>query len=182
MSLFGVRRFLYALPFFRGSPLMPVLAGKLHNLVKALAGRDPDSDPAAPAKPKHRKAPPPPAPLSLLGSGLRPAPGGPLSPSSSGGDLRLGAWGSALDGDSGPPASPLAAAALLDTGGVRASGLAALVHYVASIGDIMDEVDTTHTYNFFAILYQSPSQVRICPHTLVESTLRAGKTSFKGRS
>ncbi|GAQ91390.1 hypothetical protein KFL_007770010 [Klebsormidium nitens] len=152
------------------------LSGKLHNLVKALAGRDPDTDPATPAKPKQRKTAPLPGPLSLLGLGVAPAPVGALSPSSSGGDLRLGSWGSALDGDSSTPASPLAAAALLDTGGVRASGLAALVHYVASIGDIMDEVDTTHTYNFFAILYQSPA------HLLAQLAFERGSTDTASRA
>jgi hypothetical protein len=129
--------------------------------VKALAEDDDDSDPPALTKSKPRKPPNTQTSKPLLGAGLS-VPPGPLSPTSSGGDIgaHKGSWGSLLDGDGGGATSPLAKSARLEMGSKRASFLSALVHYIATIGDIMDEVDTSHTYNFFSILYETPDNVR----------------------
>eukprot|EP00850_Spirogloea_muscicola_P007270 SM000036S13314 [mRNA] locus=s36:520792:538386:- [translate_table: standard] len=39
------------------------------------------------------------------------------------------------------------------------SYLAAFIHYVATIGDIVDDVDPTHTFDYFSLLYERPSDL-----------------------
>lgn len=38
--------------------------------------------------------------------------------------------------------------------------LSAFIIYIATIGDIVDGVDTTHDFNFFSLVYEWPKDVR----------------------
>lgn len=39
--------------------------------------------------------------------------------------------------------------------------LSAFVIYIATIGDIVDGIDTTHDFNFFSLIYEWPKDVRL---------------------
>lgn len=38
--------------------------------------------------------------------------------------------------------------------------LSAFILYIATVGDIVDGVDTTHDFNFFTLIYERPNDVR----------------------
>ena len=38
--------------------------------------------------------------------------------------------------------------------------LSAFIIYIATIGDIVDGIDTTHDFNFFSLIYEWPKDVR----------------------
>lgn len=44
--------------------------------------------------------------------------------------------------------------------------LSAFILYIATVGDIVDGVDTTHDFNFFTLIYERPNDVRPSEHFL----------------
>lgn len=40
--------------------------------------------------------------------------------------------------------------------------LSSFIIYIATIGDIVDGIDTTHDFNFFSLIYEWPKDVRSC--------------------
>lgn len=46
-------------------------------------------------------------------------------------------------------------------GNKRTAYLSAFILYIATVGDIVDGVDTTHDYNFFSLVYERPNDVCI---------------------
>ena len=45
--------------------------------------------------------------------------------------------------------------------------LSAFILYIATVGDIVDGVDTTHDFNFFTLIYERPNDVRLPEHFLL---------------
>ena len=39
--------------------------------------------------------------------------------------------------------------------------LSAFILSIATVGDIVDGVDTTHDFNFFTLIYERPNDVRL---------------------
>ncbi|KAH9314132.1 hypothetical protein KI387_022759, partial [Taxus chinensis] len=124
------------------------LSGKLHNLVKAIADEEPDeSCTKVGSTYTERKVVLPQEHDIFLGLGFRPArqanaPAGDHS----GESLQFGIKGA----------------------GKRLTGhlssrqlayLAAFIRYIATIGDIVDGIDTTHDFNFFSLVYELPNDL-----------------------
>lgn len=53
------------------------------------------------------------------------------------------------------------------------SYLSTFIIYIATIGDIVDGIDTTHDFNFFSIVYEWPKDVRPAPACAFHSVLLA---------
>lgn len=49
--------------------------------------------------------------------------------------------------------------------------LSAFILYIATVGDIVDGVDTTHDFNFFNLIYERPNDVSLSHHCRVPSGL-----------
>jgi zinc finger FYVE domain-containing protein 26 len=135
------------------------LSGKLHNLVKALADEDSDDWSTG-----HGERRPLLGPEHSIGVGLgfrafsrQSSKHAPLSASSGSGDI------------SGEMALSVASKGTVkrflgSLSNKPMAYLSAFILYIATVGDIVDGVDTTHDFNFFKLIYERPSDVRIsCP-------------------
>jgi zinc finger FYVE domain-containing protein 26 len=138
--------------------IMRWVAGKLHNLVKALA--DEDSDDWTVGQGDRRP---------LLGA-----------EHSIGVGLGFSAVSRQSSKDAAPPAAMSSSASGDLSGKVAVASpskgtvkrflgslsnkpmayLSAFILYIATVGDIVDGVDTTHDFNFFKLIYEHPSDVR----------------------
>jgi zinc finger FYVE domain-containing protein 26 len=134
-------------------------AGKLHNLVKALADEDSDDWSTG-----HGERRPLLGPEHCIGVGLgfrafsrQSSKHAPLSASSGSGDI------------TGEMALSVASKGTVkrflgSLSNKPMAYLSAFILYIATVGDIVDGVDTTHDFNFFKLIYERPSDVRIsCP-------------------
>ncbi|KAL3693637.1 hypothetical protein R1sor_007288 [Riccia sorocarpa] len=124
------------------------LSGTLHNIGKALANEDSDDTSSKQvSSPSEKKQ------MSLehvLGCGF--AVSSKYAPPS------LSGWGDHAE----------ASSVALKAGGKRFLGplgnkptayLSAFILYIATVGDIVDGVDTTHDYNFFSLVYERPNDL-----------------------
>ncbi|XP_057838551.1 uncharacterized protein LOC131048568 isoform X2 [Cryptomeria japonica] len=126
------------------------LSGKLHNLVKAITDEESDESNSKVGNTyAERKAVLPPEQEIFLGLGFRPARQVPSSaPTSdqSGESLQFGikSAGKRLIGH---------------LSSRQSAYLAAFIRYIATIGDIVDGIDTTHDFNFFSLVYEWPNDL-----------------------
>ncbi|XP_024541382.1 uncharacterized protein LOC9656299 [Selaginella moellendorffii] len=116
------------------------LSGKLHNLVKALADEE-HEDPASRLL-FYRKQQ---ENGFALGLGFRP--------------LLLRTHETAGSTDEALHQRPIGRRYLGPLLNKPMAYLSAFILYVATIGDIVDGVDTTHDFNFFSLLYESPGDL-----------------------
>ncbi|KAG0600289.1 hypothetical protein M758_11G022200 [Ceratodon purpureus] len=137
---------------FRGK--RQFLSGKLHNLVKALAdeeGEDSSTGPHAEKKsllgPEHSLG---------LGLGLRPPRQGSRSSASSGGS---GSTDFSGDNTFQVAAKGAMKRFLGPLSNKPMAYLSAFILYIATVGDIVDGVDTTHDFNFFTLIYERPNDL-----------------------
>lgn len=127
-------------------------SGKLHNLAKALALEEAESN-------YHKEEGADPNKIALLNPEKGAFVGLGLKPSKS---------SSSLDSTTAESTSEISEYEMKDSG-KRFFGpvtakpptfLSAFVIYIATIGDIVDGVDTTHDFNFFSLVYEWPKDVR----------------------
>ncbi|BBN06274.1 zinc finger FYVE domain-containing protein 26 [Marchantia polymorpha subsp. ruderalis] len=124
------------------------LSGTLHNLGKALANEDVDDNStkqvSSPSEKKQMSM------EHVLGCGYVVSPKNAPVPSSG---LVDHAEFSSL---AVKPAEKLFLGPL---GNKRTAYLSAFILYIATVGDIVDGVDTTHDYNFFSLVYERPNDL-----------------------
>lgn len=134
-------------------------AGKLHNLVKALADEDGEDSSTGPYT--ERKSLLGPEHSLGLGLGFRPPRQNSRSSTSSG-----GSGSTDFPGDS--PFQVAAKGVMKRFLGPLCNKplayLSAFILYIATVGDIVDGVDTTHDFNFFTLIYERPNDVRLPEH------------------
>ncbi|KAJ7536047.1 hypothetical protein O6H91_12G054900 [Diphasiastrum complanatum] len=129
------------------------LSGKLHNLVKALADEDLDESFAKLTSSQSDKK------VIGLDSGLGPALG-----------LRISTKNNITvsSGATGDLGGEILSHPARVAGNKRLFGLlnnkptaylSAFILYIATIGDIVDGVDTTHDFNFFSLVYERPNDL-----------------------
>lgn len=135
-------------------------AGKLHNLVKALADEEGDDSLTGPYG--ERKALLGPEHSLGVGLGFRPPRQGSRSSTPSGGS---GATDFSGDSNFQVAAKGALKRFLGPLGNKPMAYLSAFILYIATVGDIVDGVDTTHDFNFFTLIYERPNDVRLPDHS-----------------
>lgn len=140
-------------------------AGKLHNLVKALADEEGEDLSTAERKsllgPEHSLG---------LGLGFRVP---TTRPGSKGSSSSVGSGSIDLTGDSNFQVAAKGAMKrfLGPLSNKPMAYLSAFILYITTVGDIVDGVDTTHDFNFFTLIYERPNDVRLSQHCSVLTVL-----------